>query len=140
MRLHSLAALLLLASAFACRSPFEQGPRRLVGFIDNGGLSIDPLILPDTVKAGALFTATVSTFGSSCFRADGADVRTTAALADITPYDLGPPPGSVCTADFGAHPRPVTLSFATPGSDLIRLHGRGFTGDVTVQRSVTVRP
>jgi hypothetical protein len=141
MRPHFLAELLLfLASAFACRSPLEQGPRRIVGLIDNGGLPIDPLLLPDTVEARAPFTATVSTFGSSCFRPDGADVRTTDLLADITPYDLVPPPESFCTADFRALPRPVTLSFATPGSGLIRLHGRGFNGDLTVQRSVTVRP
>ena len=131
--------LLLVASSFACSSPLEQGPQRVIGLIDNGGGAF-PLILPDSAYVGVPFAVTVTTFGGGCDRADGAEVRTSGLLADITPYDLLPAPGTICIAILRTLPRSVELTFMTPGSGVVRVHGRGPNGNVTLQRSVTVRP
>src|SRR5690348_4723204 len=85
----------LVASAFACRSPAAQGPQRVIGVID-AGAGLSPLTLPDTVHAGMPFAITVTTFGGACDQADGADVQTSDLSADVTPYDLLPPPSTVC--------------------------------------------
>jgi hypothetical protein len=112
-----------------------------VGLIDNGGMAVDPLVVPDTVRAGVTFTATVSTFGSTaCIRPDRSQVQGTDLRADVTPYDSvwsGSPP---CLPGWEGYPRSVDLTFATPGSALVRLHGRGFTGDLAFEKTVTVRP
>jgi hypothetical protein len=136
----AIVLLLVLASAGACNSPLDQGRQRIVGLIDNGGLLVDALVLSDTVKAGVAFTATVSTFGSSCLIPDGATVSVSTLTAAITPYDLAPPPGSICTADFRSHPRPVALVFVTPGTAVLILHGRGFGGPMSLTRSIVVQP
>ena len=136
-----------LVLILACSPPSDQGEpvriawNRVVGFIDNGGMAVDPLILPDTIRAGVTFRATVSTFGSTgCIRPDRSQVLATGLRAEITPYDSawsGSPP---CLPGWEGRSRSVDLTFATPGSALVRLHGRGFTGDLTLERAVTVRP
>jgi hypothetical protein len=133
---------LLVAGLVACRSVVDQGPRRVVGVIDNGNGSVDPPSLPDTVQTGVAFSATFFTFGGACQRPDGADVRTAGLVEDVTPYDLLSPPETICIDVLVAYPRSVTLTFATPGSGLVRLHGRDFNSGapLTVQRGVTVRP
>jgi hypothetical protein len=135
----AIVLLLILASAGACNSPLDQGRHRIVGLIDNGGVPIEPLALSDTVNVGVAFTATVTTFGSSCLIPDGATVSVSDLTAAITPYDLAPPAG-ICTADFRSHPRPVALVFSTPGTAVVILHGRGFSGPISLTRSVVVQP
>ena len=144
---------LILASLLACSAPSEQGGlggqgeralgtwQRAVGVIDNGGIAVDPLIVPDTVHLGVPFTAIVSTFGSTaCIRPDRSQVQGTGLQIDITPYDnvwSGSPP---CLPGWEGYPRSVNLTFATPGAAVVRLHGRGFTGDLTLEKPLTVRP
>lgn len=55
-------ALLLLLAA-ACEGLGDPGSRRVPGVIDTGGGEDRALLVPDTVVAGAPFTATVTTFG-----------------------------------------------------------------------------
>ena len=134
-------ALLLAATACGDRSPTEPSSRRVVGIIDNGGTGIAPLVVPDTVYVGVPFLATVTTFGGACDQPDGSDVSTSGLLADITPYDLLPPPETICIAVLRTSPRSTELIFAAPGTGVVRLHGRRFGGgDVTLQRVVVVRP
>ena len=136
-----LLLLALAVTASGCTSPTRPSSRRVVGIIDNGGTGIDPLVMPDTVYIGAPFVATVTTFGSACDTPDGMDVQTTALVADVTPYDLLPPTGTVCIAILRASPRPVQLTFATAGAAVVRLHGRRYSGgDLTLTRSVVVQP
>lgn len=136
--------LMLPAAILSCSDPGQ--PRagtwsRLVGFVDSGGIAIGPLAVPDTVSAGVSFTVTVSTFGSTgCIRPDQSQVQQGTTSADITPYDSvwsGTPP---CLPGWQAYARPVELRFDTPGSGLIRAHGRGFDRDLTLERSVTIKP
>ena len=141
------APILVLASLLACSQPSDQGePARIawsqaVGFVDNGGTALDALTVPDSIRAGVTFTATVSTFGSTgCIRPDRSQVLASGPQADITPYDSvwsGSPP---CLPGWQGYSRSVELTFAAPGSALVRLHGRGFGGDLTFERTVTVRP
>jgi hypothetical protein len=139
LRLIVLAAV-ACASAATCTSPLDQHEQRVVGVIDNAGLAIDALVAPDTVRAGTSFAATVSTFGSSCIRPDGAEVVTASTRVDITPYDWAPPPGTPCPRDLRVFPRSVTLVFSVPGSAVVSLHGRGATGALTIEKSLTVLP
>jgi hypothetical protein len=134
-------ALLLAAAACGGRSPTEPGSRRVVVIIDNGGTGIAPLVMPDTVHVGVPFLVTVTTFGGACDHADGSDVSTSGLFADVTPYDLLPPPETICIAVLRASPRSIELTFAAPGTGVVRIHGRRFGGgDVTLQRGVVVRP
>ena len=140
LHLRSLLPALVVGLA-ACTALFDEGERRVVGLIDEAGTSFDALVVPDTVRAGIPFTVTVSTFGSSCLRPDGADAQVLALTANVTPYDVAPPSGSVCTADFRAFPRAVTLTFGAPGGAVVRLHGRGFrTSMLTLEDAVFVEP
>ena len=97
--------------------------------------------MPDTVYVGVPFLATVTTFGGACDHPDGSDVSTTGLLADVTPFDLLPPPETICIALLRASPRSIELTFAAPGTGVVRLHGRSFGGrDVTLQHVVMVHP
>jgi hypothetical protein len=113
---------------------------RVIGFVDSGGLSNGPLRVPETVTAGSSFTVTVSTYGSSCIRPAGIEVQVVGSSADLTPYDSVPASGPPCLPDWMAFPRDVEIRFATPGGALVRLHGRGFPGDLRIERAMTVVP
>src|SRR5437660_12822436 len=137
----SVLALLLAPAALSCRSSAEPVSRQVVAVLDNGGTGIAPVVMPDTVNVGVPFLATVTTFGGACDHPDGSDVSTRGLLADVTPYDLLPPPETICIALLRASPRSIALTFTAPGTGVVRLHGRSFGGgDVTLQRVVVIRP
>ncbi len=143
--LSCVRGLLFLALVSACSSISDQRQAsvwsRAVGFIDSGGVAVSPITAPDTVQAGSPFAVTVSTFGSSgCIRPDESHVQQAVLSADITPFDSVWVGSGICPADWRAHPRSVELTFDTPGAGLIRLHGRSFDHDLTLQRTVAVRP
>ena len=143
--LKSLTPVVALGVAVGCAresAPVEVGSwSRAVGFIDSGGIPTTPLAVPDTVHARASFAVTVSTFGSTgCIRADLSQVQVAGSVADITPYDSvwsNTPP---CPPGWQGYPRAVDLRFDSAGVARIRLHGRGFDRDLTLQRTITVRP
>jgi hypothetical protein len=143
MRLFALGFLSVVALA-AC--PQTTAPRdttvhwtRVVGFVDSGGVSSGPLRTPDTVRAGSPFTVTVSTFGSSCIRPAGAHLEMGPSGAEVTPYD-SVPSGPPCLPDWSSFPREVMVTFTTPGVAKVRLLGRGFDGQLTFERPITVIP
>lgn len=131
--------LVLITSAFACHSPLQQGRQRVIGVIDDGRGTF-PAILPDTAHVGISFTVTVVTLGGGCDQADGAQVQTTGLVADVTPYDLVPPPGTNCISILRTLPRQIELIFGSAGNGVVRVHGRGPNGLETLQGTVTVRP
>jgi len=136
---------LALGAAAACGqglAPVNGGSwSRAVGFIDSGGIATTPLAVPDTVQARSPFVVTVSTFGSTgCIRPDRSQVQVAGSVADITPYDSvwsNTPP---CPPGWQGYPRAVELRFDSAGVARIQLHGRGFDRDLTLQRTITVRP
>jgi len=136
-----LLALLLVLAAVACRSPEEPGSRRVVAILDNGGTGSAPLVVPDTAYVGVPFLVTVTTFGGACDHPDGSDVLTMRLVADVTPYVLLPPPETICIALLRASPQSTEVTFAAPGTGVVRVHGRRFDGGaVTLEREVVVRP
>ncbi len=133
-------ALLLLALTTACANPADEGRQRMVGIIDNGGAT-QTLVAPDTVHAGVAFTATVTTFGSACRLADGAQVRVSGSTAEITPYDLTPPGGTMCIAVEVAMPRSVSVTLSFAGTATLRVRGRNFDrAEITKERTIVVLP
>ena len=135
-----LLASIALAATACGTDPAGPRVRRVVGVIDDGGMSIDALVVPDTVRAGVAFSITVSTFGPSCLRADGAEVVAAGAIVEITPFDLapvGPPP---CEPDYQAFPRAVSVVFATAGPGTVRLRGGGFNESLILEEALTVIP
>jgi hypothetical protein len=131
----------LAAGVAACSEPLDEGEHRVIGVIDASGTANDPLVVPATVRARVPFSITVSTFGSSCLRPDGAAARVSGTKASVTPYDLMPPPDLFCPAILGVFPRAVTLTFDTPGVATVQLHGRGFsTPTITLEETIVVAP
>jgi len=134
-------AVLLASAALGCRSPAEPGSRRVVAILENGGTGIAPVVMPDTVYVGVPFLATVTTFGGACDHPDGSDVLTRGLVADVTPYVVLPPPETICIALLRASPQSTEVTFAAPGTGVVRVHGRRFDGSaVTLQGVVVVRP
>ncbi|SRR5882724_11275135 len=134
-------AVLLASLALACRSPAGPGSRRVVAVLENGSSGIPPVVMPDTVHVGVLFLATVTTFGGACDHPDGSDVSTRGLFADVTPYVLLPHPETICIALLRASPQSTEVTFAAPGTGVVRVHGRRFDGSaVTLQGVVVVRP
>lgn len=137
----SVLVLLLSPAAYACRSSAEPVSQRVVAVLDNGGTGIAPVVMPDTVYVGVPFLATVTTFGGACDHPDGSDVSTSGLLADVTPYVLLPPPGTSCIDVLRASPQSTRVTFAAPGTGVVRVHGRRFDGSaMTLQGLVVVRP
>ena len=137
----SVLALLLAPAALSCRSSAEPVSRRVIAVLDNGGTGIAPVVMPDTVNVGVPFLATVTTFGGACDHPDGSDVLTSGLLADVTPYVLLPPPKTICIALLRASPQSTQVTFAAPGTGVVRVHGRRFDGSaVTLQGVVVIRP
>lgn len=137
---HTAGMSVLVGGPIAC-GLLEEDEHRVIGVIEEDGISFDPLVVPDTVRAGLPFTITVSTSGSSCLRPDGAATRVSELMASVTPYDVTPASGSICPADLRALSRAVTLVFGTPGVATVHLHGRGFsTPMITLEETAVVAP
>jgi hypothetical protein len=136
----------LLALTAACANPAIPARewKRVPGIISiyDGRETSHALTIPDTVAAGASFTARVTTFGSgSCTRADGATVQIEGSVAEIAPFDLDVVSGpGVCTDDLRAFPRDVQLRLAFPGEALVRVRGTNIFGaPATIERRIFVR-
>jgi hypothetical protein len=112
----------------------------VVGHIDSTGTGMSPLVVPDTVQAGASFDATVVTFGSrGCFRPGETELVTAPDGVDITPFDSARIAARRCLPGLTPASRVVTLRFDQPGAAMIRLRGRGFHGFLVLERTIVVR-
>jgi len=112
-----------------CVGPTSPDTRRVVGLIDANG-PFPTIVAPDSVQAGAWFTATVYSFGSSsCTIPDGVGLTLGAAEARVIPYDRVPADrGAVCTADISPRPHVVELHFTRPGEASILVQGEVIEG------------
>jgi hypothetical protein len=142
MKAFRIATLIALV---ACSERSEPGVSespiwvRVVGQIEGGAQPPDPLPTPGTVSVGAPFQITVTTYGG-CVKPAGATVQVSDLVAEITPYDSVPFGGPPCPPVFMSFPRIVELQFSATGQAVVRLHGRGFSGPLTVEKPITVVP
>ena len=141
--LHIVALVALALSG--CTDSTSPGSGRSVGVIQRGSRSLGAILSPDTVQVGAVFQATVNTWGSSsCTIPDGVDLTLQGNLAIVTPYDRSPTGNAVCTADISPRPHHVTLRFTSAGAATIQAIGYRLDGSgralTSVDRSVTVVP
>ncbi|MBA4158917.1 MAG: hypothetical protein H0X65_15775 [Gemmatimonadetes bacterium] len=135
---------LLLLFSTGCANFASLDWSREIGWIIPGPEVGAVLEFPDTVRRSVPNAGIVTTRGSSsCTRPAGAGVTGDGLEVRITPYDPVAPPGTGCTRDVAAFPRPVELRFMVAGDALIRVVGRGsFGSDETVEvvRRVVVLP
>lgn len=137
MSMRGLFALPLLFAVTACHhSPLDSGGTRKIGDIDSGGTANQVIDAPATVASNQSFTVTVTTFGSSCVSAAGADVMVDDLVATITPYDIVR--DGTCLEYNKPNPRPVALMFKRAGTATIRVRGASYQGIITVEKSVVV--
>lgn len=112
----------------------------VIGHIDSTGMNMSPLVVPDTVQAGAWFSATIVTFGSrGCFRPGETDLQRAESAVSITPFDSARIGSRRCLPGLMAAPRVVALRFDEPGVAIVRLKGRGFRGMIVMERAIVVR-
>ncbi|CAN5701051.1 hypothetical protein BH23GEM6_BH23GEM6_18780 [soil metagenome] len=133
--------LLLLAGCNSVLNPIAW--ERVIGVTEIGGSQPPPIQLPEVIRSGESFPATVVTYGSgSCTRADGAEVQRTPQGLDITPYDLRATGNVNCTDDLAVRSRTVSLRLEGPGEAVIRVIGRRLVTNATTvyDTTVTVTP
>ena len=139
-----LLVLWALASLAACGVAVGQGPvaaetpqptalptgaaEALVpGIIDfHADRTAEVLEAPASVRAGAEFQITITTFGGGCERAGDTAVLLAEASAAVMVYDIttATQPDVACTAVLKRLPHTATLRFTQPGEALIRIWGR----------------
>lgn len=120
------------------------GWERVVGIIDIGSdAPLPTLELPETIRSGVPFTATVVTWGSgTCTRPAGAEVRHYEGGVEITPFDRWPVGEAVCTDDLRPYPRSVEIRIDGAGEAVVRVVGRTLWPSEPTEHEVrvTVQP
>lgn len=104
------------------------------------------LVVPETVVAGKAFDVTVHTIGANgCWRSDGQEVRVTAGVVELMPYDLHSGAES-CPDNLPYLSHTSSLTLESPGEWVIRVSGRRVRhGDsswelpVTAEKTIVVR-
>jgi len=130
-----VAVLLLSGTGCSTTSTELEYARVRSSFVETPG---DPLRVEDSVRAGSQFAVTIFTDGG-CRSPDGTTVSVAGLTADLTPYDRALVRGA-CAAPASINSRAVTLTFASAGQAMIRVHGLGLHGDVIMQHEVTILP
>ena len=128
-------------SVLACHTFFGSAKEnRVIGNIDVSGRSGEVIRAPSTVPIDEPFDVIVTTRGSSCIRADGADVEVKGLIALITPLDiLNYAHG--CLEYDAPYPRSVKLRFNAVGAGVIRVRGRNYNDEaVMIERAIAVTP
>lgn len=115
-----LASLASLASACGTDDIVELG---CIEYADEGPVEI---AAPASALVGQPFAMTVRTYGLACVSFEGTDVELTKNEADVYPFDRRRVPGEdggcVLLVTYFAHE--ATLTFDSPGTKTIRVHGR----------------
>lgn len=112
------------------------------------GIRVSPevLVVPETVVAGKAFDVTVHTIGANgCWQSDGQEVRVTAGMVELVPYDVHSGAES-CPDNLPYLSHTSSLTLESPGEWVIRVCGRRVRhGDsswelpVTAEKTIVVR-
>ena len=138
---HRAGAVLLLAAVSAC-SPTDADTFRAPGILELYETLAETAV-PATAVVGQPFQVVVHTFGpSSCFSAGNTEVVKTAAVADVSPFDLVRQGTGACNDLVYPLRHEVQIVFNQAGTGTVRFHGvrEPDGGIVTVARTVDVRP
>jgi hypothetical protein len=123
--MESSAAKWLLAATAACGGPADS-------VIEPGRLEFydyQPMIdVPSSATSGVSINMTVRTYGGGCISFESTDVAVTHDGADVYVYDRRRIPGEseACTLDLVFIPHDAMLTFTTPGTKTIHIHGRRY--------------
>jgi len=123
----------------ACSSLFGPDEEVVWGRLSYHGFASDPQV-PDTVTVGTPFQVVVQTYGGGCIGFGHTTVEYTSQTVDVRVYDIDT--GSdVCTDDLSIFDHTAELTVDSPGTWLIRVHGRDVPPDtaVVIERSIYAR-
>ena len=105
--------------------------------VELGALAYNPydpprVEVPSSVVAGDAFRVYVTTFGDGCISFERTDVVIDGDVVDISPYDRReiPPPNVGCIDIGYDFDHGGTVIFQTPGTKLVRVHGRRVEGRI----------
>ena len=143
-RAHVVSTILVFAvSLSSCRNSTGPEYKRLPGL-----LSLNPdeparITVPTEATAGVPIPVTVITMGGGCVTQGDTESRVAGLAADVTPYDsfvVSLPPNMACTNDLKFLTHAATVTFAMPGTAVVRIHGRAHpdVGLITVERTIEV--
>jgi hypothetical protein len=94
----------------------------------------EPMLIeaPTSVPVGSSFTVRVATFGGGCESLEDTTVELVEDGAIVTPFDRTHIPGEneACTDPLLTFFHEASLSFSSPGSKIVRIHGRRVAGDI----------
>ena len=111
------SSLLLLLTLVACTDGDDYVRR--VGVVDVASSTI-----PSTGTVNTPIAVTIITEGGSCLTTDSTDVVVDGDQVEITPFDLQRiPHGSKCTLIATNNVHAIDLTFATPGTKQLVIHG-----------------
>ena len=133
-----LAASALVITVAACHT-FLRSPKEhhVIGTIDPSGVSGPVIQAPGSVHLGEWFEVTVTTHGSSCVRAEGADVDVRGLIALITPRDIVNYAHG-CLEYDAPYPRSVKIRFDQAGAGVIRVRALNSDQAVITERPILV--
>jgi hypothetical protein len=127
--------------AGSLQPPADQQLGAIKGYMDG-----DPHISLNV--QGRDVRVAVITYGDGCYRKGETQVTLNGMVADVRPYDLLQPPGTVCTRQLVAGTHEAVITFPATGVARIRVHGydastrnaQNMLGDViVVERQVEIR-
>ncbi len=129
----------IVLAGVACHASLRRKESRVIGDITGAGDVMEVIGAPNQVEVGQPFDVTVTTFGSSCIRAERGDVEIIGLIALITPYDIHS--NSTCMEYLRPYSRIVKVRFDAVGIGVLRVKGRNGNGElVTRERNVIVAP
>ena len=138
-------ALGLLALALpGCQPSTELRPvlERRPGVLSVGE---EPVVtVPAEGAVGVPVAVTVVTWGGGCVRQGATEASVAGLAADVTPYDSAYvylPPNMACTSDLRRYTHTATVTFATAGGAVVRVHGWSEPAKATivVERAIQIR-
>ena len=131
--------LLAICALGACSSLFGPDEEVVWGRLSYHDFAADPQV-PDTVTVGTPFQVVVQTYGGGCIGFGHTTVEYTSQTVDVRVYDIDN--GSdVCTDELTIFDHTAEITVDSPGTWLIRVHGRDVPPDtaVVVERSIYAR-
>jgi hypothetical protein len=144
-RAHVVNTILAFAvSLSGCHDSTGPEYKRLPGLLSLNPEEPARITVPTEATAGVPIPVTVITMGGGCVTQGDTEARVSGLAADVTPYDtfaVSLPPNMACTEELRLFTHVTTVTFASPGTAVVRIHGRQHpdVGVITVERTIQIR-